>query len=67
MKVIEMSKHRERADPRETAKSLESCFSRLIHEQKDINVSLNTLDQIVSGYSEEDVYSALYQNLPEFE
>ena len=89
MKVIEMSKHRERADPRETAKSLESlieenkirgvdpqetlvwcisfCFSRLIHEQKDINVSLNTLDQIVSGYSEEDVYSALYQNLLEFE
>ena len=30
MKVIEMSKHRERADPRETAKSLES----LIEENK---------------------------------
>ncbi len=43
------------------------CFSRLIHEQKDINLSLNTLDQIISGYSEQEIYSALYESMPDFE
>jgi hypothetical protein len=28
---------------------------------------LNTLDQIISGYSEQEIYSALYESMPDFE